>query len=373
MSSNIVVVHFASDISKESGGFGSSIRSLLLNLSGVPELYLALFTFSHCFCDSDVRLNKFIFNRLRWFNNIISIISALRKTVKREENSIFHCHSPWSLLSLFAIFLAPFFRAKVFVSTHGMFDPWCLRQKRLKKRFGVAFYRIIARHFIDAYVVNSDLERKSVLMLFPTAKVYVVNHGISMSHVLAEEIVKMRYESKNYLFLSRIVPGKGLEELMNSWLDCSLEGASLLVAGSGEPSYVARFTDFVSENNLACSVSFLGFIDSPIKEKIYNESKFFILPSHSENFGMVVLEAMSMGVPCIVSDKTPWTNVAVDGLGYLVSNTAASISIALNDSSVVDYESYLKMSGLAFAYAKNYSWESIIPKYFELYESSFLS
>lgn len=366
-----LVLHFCSDLTPSAGGVGTSVCSLLSNLSRVNSSGIVVVTKKFVEIPGfECNVNLFILNSPFSFLSFLWIL--FRKFIFTNI-SAFHCHAPWSALTVFAILASPLFRAKVFITPHGMFDPWGLARKSLKKRVGVALYRTILNRFVSGYVVNSPLEYKSVQAIFPGFKTHVIGHGIAISHSFSESTVRARYGNNNYLFLSRIFPGKGLEELLESWAQCSLNTSTLAIAGSGEESYLNYFRDFVSSNNLSDSVMFLGFVEGHRKEAAFNHAKYFVLPSHSENFGMVVLEAMSMGVPCIVSDKTPWSNVAVDGLGYLVSNTAASISIALNDSSVVDYESYLQMSGLAFAYAKNYSWESIIPKYFELYESSFLS
>ena len=79
--------------------------------------------------------------------------------------------------------------------------------------------------------------------------------------------------------------------------------AQLWVAGDGEEAYVQQLQETVATHGLGDSVLFLGFVSGAEKERVLREAWAFALPSHQENFGVAVLEAVAAGLPVVISGE----------------------------------------------------------------------
>jgi glycosyltransferase involved in cell wall biosynthesis len=108
-----------------------------------------------------------------------------------------------------------------------------------------------------------------------------------------------------FLFLSRLDPKKGLDLLLPAFAEVrqQVPDAMLVLAGSGEPQYQALLIRHVQELGIAQAVCFPGFLQGEEKMAALVDSDLFVLPSHSENFGLAVAEAMASKLPVIISDQ----------------------------------------------------------------------
>jgi glycosyltransferase involved in cell wall biosynthesis len=125
--------------------------------------------------------------------------------------------------------------------------------------------------------------------------------------------------------IGRISPKKGLENLISAMALLGPE-VSLNIYGRGEPSYENSLKNLSNDCNVSNRVNFLGQVDGAEKENAFTRSDIFILPTHSENFAMVVAEALAHGVPAIVSFGAPWSEINDKGVGLWISNTPESLA-----------------------------------------------
>jgi glycosyltransferase involved in cell wall biosynthesis len=124
------------------------------------------------------------------------------------------------------------------------------------------------------------------------------------------------------LFLGRLHPKKGLDVLLDAWprVSASREAARLVIAGSGDKSLVQEIP----------GVEFKGFVTGEAKADCLANADVFVLPSHNENFGIAVLEAIAAGVPVVVSpgvQLAPW--VAERRLGLVADRDPAALADAI--------------------------------------------
>ncbi|MFN2601735.1 MAG: glycosyltransferase [Gemmatimonadaceae bacterium] len=109
--------------------------------------------------------------------------------------------------------------------------------------------------------------------------------------------------ASSVLFLGRIDPIKNLESLLDAWLLVRRANPSVILelAGEGDPDYVATLQRRANMNGVGSSVVFRGFASAEKKERLWRSAAVLVLPSHHENFGVVVLEALEAGIPVVVS------------------------------------------------------------------------
>lgn len=134
------------------------------------------------------------------------------------------------------------------------------------------------------------------------------------------------------VYLSRINPVKNVELLLEAWaiVRRSLPGAELVIAGSGHPAYMETIRDRAEKLGVRGSVQFPGFLEGHAKSELLQSGRFFVLPSHHENFGMAVLEALSAGLPVIITREVQLAAfVQQNNLGIVVESRAQAVADAM--------------------------------------------
>lgn len=138
--------------------------------------------------------------------------------------------------------------------------------------------------------------------------------------------------SRVLLFLSRLDPKKNLEALIDAFGEVAAgePALRLLVCGSGEPGYVAALRRRADGRGLGDRIVWAGEVRGAEKASAFALADLFVLPSHSENFGIAVVEAMAAGLPVVVSEGVPLANRIVEaGAGWRCGTDAASVAKAL--------------------------------------------
>src|SRR5262249_21338511 len=126
---------------------------------------------------------------------------------------------------------------------------------------------------------------------------------------------------------------KGLDVLINAFhrVRAMYPAAALVIAGDGDSKLMAELRRSVREQHLDESVFWVGFLNSSAKWAALADADIFVLPSHSENFGIAVVEAMGIGVPVVVSDHVGIHREIADGEAGLVTPISEeALSVALS-------------------------------------------
>lgn len=136
-------------------------------------------------------------------------------------------------------------------------------------------------------------------------------NGIDKPNIRKTNIIKEKYnlDENNYiLFLSRIVPGKGLEYLIDAYKNINTQKKLVIAGGASHTdSYLEKIKQEVEENN---NIIMTGFVQGEELEELYSNCYLYCLPSDSEGMPMTLLEAMSYGKNVLVSDIAEITQVA---------------------------------------------------------------
>ena len=129
--------------------------------------------------------------------------------------------------------------------------------------------------------------------------------------------------------MSRLHPKKGVSELIKVFQELKFKDWNLLIVGSGEKKYVSGLK-IQAKSNLNKNILFYGFKSGKAKNDIYKKSDIFVLPSYSENFGIVVPEALSFGLPVITTTNTPWSVLKNKNCGWLINMNEKNLKSCLN-------------------------------------------
>lgn len=241
----------------------------------------------------------------------------------------------------------------IIMSPRGELYDSAISQKSFRKKLWLSIIKLL-QNKIHFHATNSFEEQK-IHEHFPKAKSLKV---IPNFIVLPEKIIvdtKMQF-----VFLGRINPIKNIDILVRAFKQLlesiSISNLELLIVGSTrlayELDYKNELLDLINSEGLSSRIKFLGHLEGKEKEIVIAESKALILPSKSENFGNVILEALAQGTPVIASKNTPWQILEDTGSGYWVNPDIDSLKIAMHSIFCLKKKAYQKMCNNAYELCK---------------------
>jgi glycosyltransferase involved in cell wall biosynthesis len=124
--------------------------------------------------------------------------------------------------------------------------------------------------------------------------------------------------------------------LIEVWARLKPPGWILQIAGPDEVGHQAQLEKLVSAAGLNEHVSFLGPVDETRKRGLFRDAELFVLPSHSESFGMAIAEALAHGLPVLTTTGTPWAKLLEHDCGWWVTPTVEAMVGALRDATSRD-------------------------------------
>ena len=155
-------------------------------------------------------------------------------------------------------------------------------------------------------------------------------------------------DDKYFLFLGRIHWKKGIENLIKAFSqtpELRDSDSVLKIAGKGSPAYVAELQKLVAELGMSDRIRFVGQVEGEAKQKLLANAFWTIMPSHTENFGLVVLESLAQNTPVVASKGSPWGSLETEKLGFWVDNSPEELSgtlVRIIRMDEAEYEGYRK-------------------------------
>ena len=242
-----------------------------------------------------------------------------------RASNIVHLHAVYSFTTIPALTAARAFGRPVVWSTHGMLQRWRGSTRRRLKSFWEQACRIVSPTGLVLHFTSEEEKRES-LGRFPGFRNVVIPNVVDFPARLARTD---RNGSLRLLYLGRLDPKKGLENLIQA---CRLLNEqdfikwNLSIAGDGDSTYRSSLESLVHASRLSEQVKMLGRVEGDAKSELFGRSDLVVVPSHTENFGLVVGEALAHEVPVIASKGTPWGAIEGVGCGLWVDNSPESIS-----------------------------------------------
>lgn len=246
-----------------------------------------------------------------------------------------------------------------FVFTHGMLDPWFKHAyplKHLKKwlYWPWAEYRVLrdARAVIFTCEEERLLARQSFWLY--RANEAVTSYGTSSPIGNGEELAKKfttkfpdLKDKRIVLFLSRIHEKKGCDILIESFAQVANQDKKLhlVMAGPDQSSWIPALQSQAKKLGVADRISWPGMLKGEDKWGAFNAAEVFCLPSHQENFGIVVAEALACGKPVLISNKVNiWREIESDAAGFVADDSVSGTVHNLQRWLELDKKSYSEAS-----------------------------
>lgn len=251
----------------------------------------------------------------------------------------------------------------------GMLEPWSLEQKRLKKKAGWFIYQKRDIERSGAIHATSSLEAGNIRALGVQTPIAVIPHGIDIPAELpAHADDPQTGHLRTALFLSRLHPKKGLLELVEAWSLLRPAGWRAIIAGPDADDYGAVVADAIARHHLQECISMIGPVFGKEKANLFSSADLFVLPTHSENFGLVIPEALGYGVPVITTTGAPWRELQVTGSGWWIEPGVQTLVQALDEAFRLPLAELRAMGKRGRRLVEEeYGWHAIIQKHLKLY------
>jgi glycosyltransferase involved in cell wall biosynthesis len=259
----------------------------------------------------------------------------------RKEKSLYLASFFYPLSFLLATFTVLFTGKQLIWGPRGEMAPEALQFGSRKKQFVLRLIRKL-RHKITFHA-TSEAEIEDIKnAIGQDCRVVFIPNGI----YLPEAPPTQMKSARNLLFLGRIHPIKGIDNLIQALALCPAfihSDKKLELAGYVQESYDLTLQKTIQKHGLESRVQFLGRVEGALKDQLLASAYCLILPSFSENFGAVVAEALVQGTPCIASTGTPWAILETYQAGFHVSNEPQQLASALEKILNLPADAYEQM------------------------------
>lgn len=307
----------------------------------------------------------------------LGLRSWLRQHARDFE--LLHVHALWSFATAAAARSAERSGVPYIVRPAGMLSDYTWQRQGWQKR---GYWKLIEQRTVAkaaAFHATSNEEAAEVRAVRPDARVFTIPNGVDEeaftvprdTQSLRAQLASAAADMPIILFLSRLHPKKGIVDRLLPAV-AAMRTACLLVMAGGEdphaPGHELEIRQAIERHKLAHRVALLGSVPPAERWAMFDGADVFALPSHSENFGIVVAEAMARGCPVVVTDHVQaCEHVRAAGAGEVVPGDVGELATAL-DRMLTNGE--LRQSygerGREYA-ARHFRWQRIAEAIHEMY------
>lgn len=299
--------------------------------------------------------------------------------------ALLHSHGIWHPVNYWAARAARRWDVPLIIHTRGMLEPWALGYRAWKKRLALTLYQRRDLETAQVLVATSEMECVNLRQLGLRQPVAVIANGVESVGMPPVDLgstgvrlgcadttdgfagVDAGGEGRLALFLSRVHPIKGVAELVHAWAQVAPQSWRLRIAGPDEGQHWAEVAQLVDALGLASSVEYVGPVDGEMKASLYRQADLFVLPTFSENFGLVVAEALAYGVPVITTRGAPWADLEAFGCGWWIDTGVDPLVQALREAMALSDAERQAMGARGRVYVQRYDWDRIADQTLAVY------
>ena len=299
------IIHYIPSIDRIAGGTSTYMQVLGKELGKLAEVHIITHASENPLPISNCEIHY------------VSVYNPINGRFKNEVSKLFdvikpdlvHVNCCWMPACAFVQQMAQKRNIKVVLTPHGMLEPWIIKRHYWTRKLpALLLYQKAAIQNADCIQSTAESERDNLMKLGYNTNIKIVRLGIDADGI---ELKKSWKKTRQILFLSRVHVKKGINFLIEaaSVLREELKGYKILVAGEGDADYVAAMKQMIGERGLQDIIQLIGGVYGDEKWRLFQSSDFFVLPTHSENFGLAIAESLASGTPVITTVGTPWNDL----------------------------------------------------------------
>ena len=290
-----------------------------------------------------------------------SFFAALRCAFSKAQVVHIHAEGPAFMTPLLKLF-----RKRVVVTVHGL--DW--QREKWSKGFASKYIKAgekMAVKYADEIIVLSNRVKEYFKQTYNRDTVYIEN-GVSAPEIISPKLISEKFGlSKDgyILFLGRLVPEKGVHLLIEAFKNVKTDKKLVIAGGTSDTDdYVAQLKEMAKGDS---RVVFTGFQQGQALQELYSNAYIYTLPSLLEGMPLSLLEALSFGNCCVVSDIPECKEVVGDKAALVKAGDAGSLCTALQDlCDDEDKVRFYKENARAYVLEK-FNWDDVTQKTLSLY------
>jgi glycosyltransferase involved in cell wall biosynthesis len=297
----------------------------------------------------------------------IALLWQLYRIAKNESSLVVHIHSWWNFTAVLSLLMVKLLKVPTVLSPRGMLTCYTLDNgKTLLKK---SFHRLMGKWLLQYPLLHATSlkEQRDILLLTRQKNIIVIPNLVHFPGTIQTSRTVSSSNCFELLFLSRIQEKKGLELLFQAVVELSFPWR-LTVGGTGSPAYITALRQLAEKLNINESISWIGHVSNEDKYKCLANHDLLILPSHNENFGNVVLEALLSGTPVLITEGvglSPY--IRKTGLGWVsLFNKKSLIQNLIHARQDTTRRTHIQHTAPARV-RQDFSENQLIQRYLQLY------
>ena len=366
--------HVVAGLHPKAGGPSRTVVQLTDALAAVPGVRITVITQGRSGEPQVPSLNPKVSRHTRhWQWKITGTLGwagkqTLHHVVAQTPPDILHSHGLWQPLMHWTARYARRADIPLVIHPRGMLEPWALAYRGWKKRWALTLYQMRDLETAMVLLATAQQEAEHFRQMGLRQPIAVIPNGVELP-AATQSLVPNRNvnQTKRALFLSRIHPKKGLLNLLDAWACVQPQQWQLQLAGPDEGGHLAEVMHRAQALGLQDRIEYLGSVDGEQKAAVYQGADLFILPTFSENFGVVVAEALAYGLPVITTHGAPWAGLVEHRCGWWVEPTVDGLVGALRDAVAKEPLQLQEMGMRGQVYAREFDWGNIARQTVEVY------
>src|SRR6056297_3193781 len=290
------------------------------------------------------------------------------RTLARLSPSVIDVQGLWTYPSLANLRHHRRHGTPYLVTPHGMLDPWARARSAWKKR-------AVRLWFEDAHLAGAACLRATAKMeaehfrSFGLKKpIAIVPNGVEIPNLAS--LPRPGGDRRRALFLSRIHPKKGLPVLLDAWaaIEAQRPDWELVIAGPEEVGHTAEMQALARRLGLQ-RVVWHDAVQGAEKSALYRSADLFVLPTHAENFCLVVAEALAHEVPVITTRNAPWQGLTEHGCGWWIPLDEARLHEVIVQATAQPREALQEMGARGRTWvSRDFGWDGIAREMLSVYD-----
>lgn len=305
------ILHYIPSLDRTSGGTTAYMQLLAGELGKLVELHIATHS-----SENPVEIENCRVHFIANFKSLFEMKKEWRNLLQKVRPDVVHINCCWMPGCALAEKWAQQAGYKVVLTPHGMLEPWIVaRHYWTKKVPALLLYQKRAVVKADCLHATAVSEKDNLLRLGYNNRIEVIANGIDVDNI---KMKSSWARKKNILFLSRVHVKKGINFLIEAVaaLKDVLNGYRVVIAGEGEKEYIHELQLMAEKLGVTDICQFAGGVYGNRKWELFRKADLFVLPTYSENFGIVVAEALACGTPVITTKGTPWEELESRHCGW---------------------------------------------------------
>lgn len=283
-----------------------------------------------------------------------------------SEYQAIHIQSWWNTVAVLTALICKLKSWKYIVSPRGMLSPYTIDHSIVKN----IIHKLIGDYLLENAIIHvtSNDEKQKLNKLNPSYRLIDVPNYVDVK--TKHQNANRNSDILNLLFLSRIHPKKGIEDLFSALCNVNFK-YHLSVVGDGDSEYIQGLKSLSKKLQIDSFISWKGALYNEDKIQSYANADVFILPSKDENFANTVLESLSQGTAVIVSKNVGLSDfVSKNDLGWVYDGSINNLVDVLNDSKSSPQKLKIIRETSTSIIQNNFSEENISNMYISMYNTS---